>query len=161
MRCVAFSPDGALLVSSSDDQTVRLWNAETGECLHILRGHSQGIRSIAFSPGGELLASSSDDQTICLWDVAGSPLEQPRRILRGHAGRIRTIAFSPDGKTLASGSDDGTIKLWDVQAGTCIQTLRSDRPYERMSITGVRGLTDGQKSALRALGAIEDAEAAC
>jgi WD40 repeat protein len=58
---------------------------------------------------------------------------------------------------LASGSsDDGTIKLWDVHAGECLKTLRSDRPYERMNITGVKGLTEAQKVTLKALRAVED-----
>jgi WD40 repeat protein len=75
--------------------------------------------------------------------------------LRGHEGQIRSVAFTPDNQNLASASNDGTIKLWDLKTGTCIRTLRSDRPYERMNITGVSGLTEAQKAALKALGAIE------
>nr|WP_256871899.1 hypothetical protein [Nostoc sp. TCL26-01] len=56
---------------------------------------------------------------------------------------------------LASGSNDETIKLWDVQTGECLKTLRSDRPYEGMNITGVTGITDAQKATLRSLGAVE------
>ena len=57
---------------------------------------------------------------------------------------------------IASGSDDGTIKLWDVQSGDCLATLRPDRLYERMNITGVTGLTDAQIATLKALGAVAD-----
>jgi WD40 repeat protein len=57
---------------------------------------------------------------------------------------------------LASSSSDGTIKLWAVQTGECVQTLRSDRPYERMNIAGAQGLTEAQRAALKALGAVED-----
>ena len=78
--------------------------------------------------------------------------------LQGHSHWIRSVAFSPDGKTLASGSYDGTINLWDWQAGTCLQILRSDRPYERMNITHAKGLTETQKATLKSLGAIEDEE---
>jgi WD40 repeat protein len=57
---------------------------------------------------------------------------------------------------LASGSHDGSIKLWDVHMGTLLHTLRNERPYERMNITHVQGLTSAQIAALKALGAVEE-----
>jgi WD40 repeat protein len=153
IRTVAFSPDGQWLVSGSVDQTIRVWETKTGQCLHILRGHTQDIRAVTFSPNGQLLASSSDDQTIRIWKSATQEVVQ---VLHGHKNRVRTIAFSPDGLELASGSDDGTIKLWNVQDGLCLSTLRNDRPYERMNITGVTGISEAQKASLRGLGAVED-----
>jgi WD40 repeat protein len=77
-------------------------------------------------------------------------------VLQGHNDRVIGVAFSPDGRTLASGSLDRTIKLWDRQAGRCLKTLRSERPYERMNITQVEGLTDVQKNTLKLLGAVEN-----
>jgi len=150
---VAFSPDGKILVSSSADQTVRLWDVSTGQCFKMLQGHTHRVRSAAFSPNGKILASGSDDQRVYLWDTSTS---QCLKTLQGHTHRVSLVAFSPDGSTLASGSGDGTIKLWDVKTGECLQTLRSDRPYERMNITDVKGLTVDQKAMLKALGAIED-----
>ena len=50
---------------------------------------------------------------------------------------------------------DETIKLWDTQTGECLRTLKIDRPYEGMSITGVTGISEAQKASLKALGAIE------
>jgi WD40 repeat protein len=65
--------------------------------------------------------------------------------------------MSPDGSTLASCGDDGAITLWNLENGEHVRTLRRDRPYERLDITGVKGLSEAQKATLRALGAREDA----
>ncbi|HKV60057.1 MAG TPA: hypothetical protein VJO32_17330, partial [Ktedonobacteraceae bacterium] len=69
IRCIAFNPDGTLLASGGEDQTIRLWDAHSGHCLSILRGHSSRIRSVTFSPNGHVLASCSDDGTIKLWNT--------------------------------------------------------------------------------------------
>jgi len=61
---------------------------------------------------------------------------------------------------LASCGDDNAVQLWDIQSGELQQTLRRDRPYERLDISGVQGVTEAQKATLRALGAIERAPAA-
>jgi WD40 repeat protein len=118
---IAFSPDGQMLASGSDDQTIRLWNARDGNCLKVLQGHTSGVTSVRFSPNGQTLASGSEDASVRLWSV-------DRRTyltsLQGHARWVRAIAFSPDGQTLASGSDDLTVRLWEVKTGTCRQTLQ-------------------------------------
>ncbi|NER53051.1 MAG: WD40 repeat domain-containing protein, partial [Symploca sp. SIO1A3] len=140
------------LVSSSEDQTLKLWNIETGKCLQTLREHTNSIFSVTFSPNGQILASGSDDHTIRLWNTGNGKCY---KILQGHTNAVRTVAFSPDGKILASGSSDGTIKFWDIQTGECIKTLRSPRPYEGMKITGVKGVTAAEKASLKALGALD------
>jgi len=153
VRTIAFSPDGKLLASGSEDESIRLWDIHIGRCVTILRGHSGWIRSIAFSPDGNLLASGGEDSTIRLWDIhTGHRL----RALHGHVNRVRWVTFSPGGNTLTSSSDDGTIKCWDLQTYECLNTLIAERPYERMNISHVQGLTEAQKASLRALGAIEE-----
>ena len=112
---VTFSPDGKTLASGSDDNTIVLWDVESGQMLgEPLRGHDDSVWSVSFSPDGKTLASGSGDDTIVLWDVeSGQMLGKP---LRGHSGSVWSVSFSPDGKTLVSGSSDSTIILWDVES---------------------------------------------
>ena len=110
-----------MLASGSLDDTIRMWDAETGAHLRTLKGHRSSVYSVAFSPDGSLLASGSVDNTIRLWDAeTGAHL----RTLQGHTDFVNSVAFSPDGSLLASGSDDETIRLWDAETGARLRTLQ-------------------------------------
>jgi WD40 repeat protein len=78
------------------------------------------------------------------------------RVREAHRGTVQSLKVSPDGSRLASCGNDGAIVLWDLYSGEQFQTLRRDRPYERLNITGIRGLSDAQKASLHALGAFEE-----
>ena len=78
------------------------------------------------------------------------------RYREAHQGTVQALKLSPDGSMLASCGDDGAIRLWDLESGEPLHTLRRDRPYERLNIMGIRGLTEAEIATLRALGAVED-----
>ncbi|KAJ7868391.1 WD40 repeat-like protein, partial [Mycena olivaceomarginata] len=113
---VAFSPDGTRIASGSDDDTIRVWDAATGQQVgDPLAGHTSSVRSVAFSPDGTRIASGSGDDTIRVWDAAtGQQVGDP---LAGHTSWVRSVAFSPDGTRIASGSHDNTIRVWDAATG--------------------------------------------
>lgn len=117
---VNFNLDGNLLVSGSNDTTVKVWDTKTGACLHTLHGHNARVESTLFSPDGELIVSGSIDGTIKIWHTkTGDCLHT----LREHKDRICSIAFSPDGTLFATGSADKTVKIWLTHKAACIQTL--------------------------------------
>ena len=66
---VAFSRDGGRLASASTDETIKLWDAETGREVRTLRGHTRGINRLTYRPDGQRLASASHDGTVKLWDA--------------------------------------------------------------------------------------------
>jgi RNA polymerase sigma factor (sigma-70 family) len=114
LRGLAYSPDHKIIASGSLKGTIRLWDAETGQELRVLSGHTGAAASLAFSPDGKTLASGSWDRSIRLWEVASG--KEIRR-MDGHEAGVVSIAFSPDGKKLLSGSSDRTARLWDAENG--------------------------------------------
>jgi Tol biopolymer transport system component len=120
VRSLAFSPDGQRLAAAGDDQTVRLWNVETGGEAASLAGHAERVFGIAFSPDGKMLASASGDKTVRLWNAASGQLIDT---LTGHSASISCLAFAPDGRWLATGSDDNNVMLWRIGENQAYATL--------------------------------------
>jgi WD40 repeat protein len=107
----AFSPDGSTLVSTSADQTAKIWTT-TGQLVHTLTGHESRVNDVAYSPDGITVVTASRDRTLKIWDLGTGQLLQT---LTGHTGEIYGISISPDGQWLASTGRDTTVRLWQRQ----------------------------------------------
>jgi WD40 repeat protein/transcriptional regulator with XRE-family HTH domain len=148
----AVSRDGTLVATGGHSGRVTLWEAPSGRLLATLGAHEGQAWGIALSQDERLLASGGVDGAVMLWDVAA------RRLmfrLTGHDGPVNDVAVSPDGSLIASSGQDGAVMLWDLESGACRATLRPDRRYERMDISGLTGVSEVQKVVLRTLGAME------
>jgi WD40 repeat protein/transcriptional regulator with XRE-family HTH domain len=153
---VVWSPDGTRLASgggSRGSEELFLWDAHSGELLHSFADAPGRVFAMDWSPRGDLLVSGGSDGLLRWWDAQSGECLMSRE---GHQGAVQSLRISPDGHRLASCGEDGAVKVWDLESARLLRTLRRDRPYERLTITGVKGLTEAQKDTLRALGAIEE-----
>jgi WD40 repeat protein len=119
---LAFSCEGALLATASDNNTPEIWDLSTWSSRRKLKGHTDSVTSVAFSPDGTLLASASADKTARIWDVATGAL---RATLKGHARSVTSAAFSPDGTLLATVADRDEVRIWDISTGSTVAVIDS------------------------------------
>ncbi|MBN1221418.1 MAG: hypothetical protein JXM69_21015 [Anaerolineae bacterium] len=138
VRCLQFSPDGALLASASaltnpldffspDDGSrgaVHLWDVNSGQLHGILEGHSRGVFSLTWSPDGARLATASADGSVKLWDI--KTLKETAT-LEKHTGKVRAVAWHPHRQLLASTGGEGEIFIWDLETLTLEQALTGHR----------------------------------
>lgn len=127
VHSVAFSPDGRMLATATNDGAVTLWDAVSGKVLRTLQGHSQGVTLVVFHPDGRTLASAGRDGTVIFWQVdsgrttATFNVETP----------ALHVAFSPDGGRLLTAHKDGSVCIWDLtssQSPMVRQDLLGDKP---------------------------------
>lgn len=126
------------LVTGSSDHTVRVWDAETGHTLYMLRGQPRVLAAhtvrqlpptLLDGQAGEpqtpewVLAAAGYDQLIHLWQGQGNAVGSTRRVLRGARGPLYAVAISPDGRSVVAGGYDRTIYLWDWASGQLRQTF--------------------------------------
>lgn len=114
VRAVAWSPNGQMLATGSENAIVRLWNATMSEVIHTLEGHEEGLRALYFSQSGEVLVSVAGDQEVRIWNtISGKEIHQLEdygRVAEDYGGTT-AVGFSPAGEVLVAMSDDKTVVL--------------------------------------------------
>ncbi|KAJ8916111.1 hypothetical protein NQ315_004478 [Exocentrus adspersus] len=117
---VSFSPDRALLLSCSEDTTIRLWSLQIWTCLVVYKGHMFPVWDVKFSPLGYYFASASYDRTARLW---ATDHYQPLRLFTGHFSDVNCIQFHPNSNYVATGSSDRRVCLWDCATGNHVRLM--------------------------------------
>ena len=126
----ALSPDGKILASGNKDQTIILWNVDTGSIKHTLKGHTDSVTSVSFSPNGKTLASGSSDNAIRFWDIETG---KHVKTFKKPKVNVSQISFNPNGQSILSwGKGDSKILLWDVNTGEYKQI--DDNKQRRISV---------------------------
>lgn len=116
---IAWSPDGKRIASASQDGTVHVWDAATGQRFFRYHGHRGSVNAVAWSPNGSYIASASSDTTVQVWDALQTGEGSASLYTyRGHSGNMRTLAWSADNARIASGGDDKTVQVWNAKDGS-------------------------------------------
>ena len=131
VRTVAFSADGAWLLTGGQDNTLRLWNLSEGLLSKTLRGHGSRVMACAFSPDGMQAISGGQDQRLRFWETQG--YEEQRalvgRVFSGHTDAVLSARFSADGQQIVTASRDRTASLWDVGTGDQLESFSEGHDY--------------------------------
>src|SRR5262249_12836750 len=115
----SYSPDGRSLATTGDDQTVLIWDAETGRVKSRLAGHREEVVGCVFTPDGRRLISCDRKGKVNFWDLAASKIDRSFSI---DVGRVQSLDISPDGRFLATSGEDAVI--WDFIAGRVLTRLK-------------------------------------
>jgi WD40 repeat protein/tRNA A-37 threonylcarbamoyl transferase component Bud32 len=118
---VAFSPDGARIVTSSMDRTAKIWDAKTGAEIRSLNGEVGIVSTAAFSSDGSRIVTAGLDNSATIWDANHGVVVLT---LNGHTEFVNQAAFSRDGSRVVTASSDRTAKVWDANRGVEVRTFR-------------------------------------
>jgi WD40 repeat protein len=116
----SFSPDGRRIATASQDNIVRVWNAESGKIEIELNVGTGSIRSVMFNFDGKYLVASCDDQTARIWSLGGGEVIA---VLRGHEDGLYYAEFSPNGELVMTAGQDQKAHIWEFSTGKTLLQL--------------------------------------
>ncbi|MGD9497507.1 MAG: WD40 repeat domain-containing protein [Armatimonadota bacterium] len=148
VEAVAAFPEGSRVVSGSRDETLRIWDALSGETLAVLGGARMGAYAVAISPDGARVAAGGKDSVVREWELASGEL---LRELPGHFGYVRALAYTPAGDHLLSSADDATVRVWGAgeEPERILRGHRGGVLALAISADGSRVLTGGRDGTVR------------
>ena len=120
VNSIDFSPKGDLLVTGSNDNTVRIWDIESGSLLSTLEGHTDNVTSVIFSKGDDLVFSGSLDGSVKIWTTENGRLMHE---LGNNASPVKSLAISPNGEFLAVGYEGAPVEIWALADRSLYTTL--------------------------------------
>jgi WD40 repeat protein/formylglycine-generating enzyme required for sulfatase activity len=152
---VAYSADGTRVATASLDNTVRLWDANTGVPLLTLVGHERGVFAVVFFADGERIATASVDKTARVWDAASG--KQLAKLAHEH--ELFAAALSPDGARLATAASDGRVRVWDIAKVEVLRELELEGALRTVawSPDGTRLVSAGDNGTARVWNASDGA----
>jgi WD40 repeat protein len=111
VRMVVCSPQRPFIASAVDSSVVTIWDAETGQAIRQLKGHTDLVYTLSYSKDDRYLASGGKDEIIKVWQVdRGYEMFE----MKGHVGGVYALAYSHSGQYIASGGEDGAVRIWEV-----------------------------------------------
>ena len=121
---LCLSSDNRSVLSGSTDQTLKLWDVATGQCVRTFKGHTDTVNSVSLSFDGQRALSGSADKTLKLWDIAtGRCVRTLGRYIYG----VSSVFLSGDGRWALSGGRHGGLRLWEVETGRCLRVFGGER----------------------------------
>jgi WD40 repeat protein len=143
--CLAYTPDGKILISGSGDKRCLKWNTASNKSTGSLDGHTDEISSLSISPNGKQVVTSDRDGTIISWDLENSKKIAATKMENEVFFRL---AHSPDGKLLAGvgriegpEETDGTIRVWDART---LKNVAQWRGHDQL-VTGLAFAPNGRE----------------
>ncbi|EFA77813.1 predicted protein [Heterostelium album PN500] len=118
VKCVEFiGGNGLSLATGSSDNTIKIWNTETGAQLANLTGNTSRIWDLSSSASGKLMASAAGDGVVKVWDISSTTKPTCPLTIKAHEGDAYAVQFHPGQEHIVSGGYDKSIHLHDVRTG--------------------------------------------